>query len=138
MTSVFQRRLRGFRLIDIVAFGCLLAMVFGVYLAKTMAGRDRAEIARIERQMSEERDRIRLLQAEVAHLEQPERVERLSETHLGLAPVDANREASADTLRELATLDPKAPPKVKSTVPPAPVVAQTSVLAAPAAEPAAR
>ena len=100
--SVFQSRYRGFRLIDIVAFGCLLAMVFGVYLAKTMAGRERSEIARIEREMRVERDRIRLLQAEVAHLEQPERMERLSETYLGLAPVDAEREARADTLRLLA------------------------------------
>jgi cell division protein FtsL len=100
--SVFQSRYRGFRLIDIVAFGCLLAMVFGVYLAKTMAGRERAEIARIERQMAEERDRIRLLKAEVAHLEQPERVERLSESYLGLAPVDAKREAPLENLPEIA------------------------------------
>ena len=46
--SLFERRVRGFRLVDVVAFGLLAALVLGVYLAKTMAGRERAEIARTE------------------------------------------------------------------------------------------
>lgn len=104
MTSVFHHRLRGFRLIDIVALGCFLSLVFGVYLAKTLAGRERSDIARIEFQMGEERARIRLLQAEVAHLEQPERMERLSQTYLGLKPVDSRRETPVERLGELAEL----------------------------------
>jgi hypothetical protein len=77
MSSIFNRRIRGFRLIELTMFGLLVAMVFGVYLAKTMAGRDHQEIARIEREIAAEQRRIRLLKAEVAHLEQPERLGRL-------------------------------------------------------------
>lgn len=102
MTSVFDRRIRGFRLIEIVSLGCLIALVFGVYLAKTFAGRERQEIARIERQIRAEHASIRLLKAEVAHLEQPERLEHLSETYLNLAPVEAKREAPAESLEEIS------------------------------------
>ena len=104
MTSVFERRIRGFRLTEIVALGCLIAIVFGVYLAKTMAGREHQELARIERQMADERQRIRLLKAEVAHLEQPERMERLSSAYLGLKPVESGREAPEESLQEIARL----------------------------------
>jgi hypothetical protein len=100
--SLINRRIRGFRLIDIVAMGLLAAIILGVYLAKTVAGRERTEIARISRQIDMEKGRIRLLHAEVAFLEQPSRIERLSAAYLGLAPIAADREASADDLEKLA------------------------------------
>ena len=78
--SVFTRRIRGFRLVDLVGVALLVFIILGVYLAKTMAGRERAEIATIERQIKSEKARIRLLQAEVAHIEQPGRIERLEVT----------------------------------------------------------
>ncbi len=97
-----NKRVRGFRLIDLVALGLLTVLILGVYLAKTVAGRERTEIARVDRQIGEEKARIRLLQAEVSHLEQPARIERLSEVYLGLAPVSIKHEADADALAELA------------------------------------
>jgi len=97
-----NRRVRGFRLVDLVAAGLLVCLILGVYLAKTIAGGERAKIATVERQIGEEKARIRLLQAEVSHLEQPARIERLSETYLGLAPVGEKREADLDALPELA------------------------------------
>jgi len=97
-----NKRVRGFRLIDLVALGLLTVLILGVYLAKTVAGRERAEIARVDRQIDEERARIRLLQAEVSHLEQPARIERLSEAYLGLAPVSLKREAEVEALPTLA------------------------------------
>jgi len=100
--SLFERRIRGFRLVDVVALGLLTALVLGVYLAKTMAGRERAEIARTERQIDAERLRIRLLEAEVQHLERPDRIERLSSSHLGMAPVAAGQETEPDKLVEIA------------------------------------
>ena len=75
-----NRRVRGFRLVDLVAAGLLVMLILGVYLAKTVAGGERAKIAAVERQIVAEKARIRLLQAEVSHLEQPARIERLSET----------------------------------------------------------
>ena len=64
--SLLTRKIRGFRLVDVVALGVLVAVILSVYLAKTMAGRERAEIASVEKQIDAEKARIRLLQAEVA------------------------------------------------------------------------
>lgn len=100
--SVFTRRVRGFRLLNLVGVGLLVMIILGVYLAKTMAGNERARIATVERLIKSEKARIRLLQAEVAHLEQPGRIERLSVSYLKMAPVPAVREATADQLIDLA------------------------------------
>ena len=104
--SVFTRRIRGFRLLDLVGMGLLVAVILGVYLAKTLAGRERAEIATIERQIKAEKARIRLLQAEVAHLEQPGRIERLAVTYLKMEPVTAHREATVDQIIDVARAGP--------------------------------
>lgn len=117
--SLLDRRVRGFRLVDLVALGLLVMLILGVYLAKTVAGRERSEIARIERQISAEKARIRLLQAEVSHLEQPSRIERLSTAYLGLAPVSVKRETTTDALLDVAR-NPS-PPVVLAQ--PAPVAA---------------
>jgi len=100
--SFFDRKVRGFRLVDVVAFGLLMALVMSVYLAKTIAGRERTEIATVEKQIDAERARIRLLQAEVAHLEQPARIERLSSAYLGMAPLAAKRETTPENLAAVA------------------------------------
>jgi cell division protein FtsL len=100
--SLLDRRVRGFRLVDLCAAALLVALILGVYLAKTMAGRERAEIASMDRQIGEEKQRIRLLQAEVAHLEEPARLEHLSETYLGMAPVSIKRDVTPDTLGDIA------------------------------------
>lgn len=100
--SFFTRKVRGFRLIDVIALGLLVSIVLSVYLAKTIAGKERAEIASVEKQIDAEKARIRLLQAEVAHLEQPARIELLSSTHLGMAPLQAKHETTIDKLSEIA------------------------------------
>jgi hypothetical protein len=86
--NLLDRRVRGFRLVDLVLASLLVALVLGTYLAKTMAGRERAEIARTERQIGEERARIRLLQAEVAYL--------------GLGPVSIKRDLEPRDLTDIA------------------------------------
>lgn len=100
--SLLDRKIRGFRLVDVIALGVLVAVILGVYLAKTIAGRERADIAAVEKQIDAEKARIRLLQAEVAHLEQPSRIEALSTAHLGMAPVQAKNETTLDKLGEVA------------------------------------
>ncbi|HEX3701644.1 MAG TPA: cell division protein [Phenylobacterium sp.] len=108
--SLLGRRIRGFRLVDLLALVVLVGLILGVYLAKTIAGRERAEIATAEKEIAGEKTRIRLLDAEVAHLEQPARIERLSETYLGMEPLPIKREAGPDDLAEIA-LHPAPPPK---------------------------
>jgi cell division protein FtsL len=123
--SLLDRRIRGFRLVDIWALGLLVVLILGVYLAKTIAGGERSEIATVERQIDLEKTRVRLLQAEVAHLEQPSRVERLATAYLGLAAVKVDHEIDADHLAEIAAKQPvnvkiaPAAPAVAPVVPPA-------------------
>ena len=107
--KLLQSRFRGFRIIEIFAFVCVVALAFGVYLAKTNAGRERAKIAVIERQIAEEERKLKLLRAEVAHLEQPERLEQLSTQHLGLQAVDGTKEALPETLPDIANPAEKTP-----------------------------
>jgi len=94
-----QRSLRGVRLVEFFALVVLLVMVLGVYLAKAAAGRERGDITSIQAQIDDESKRLRLLQAEVAHLEEPARLERLAD-QLGLGP--AKHEATADELGQVA------------------------------------
>ena len=114
--SLLSRRIRGFRLVDLVGVGLLVMLILGVYLAKTMAGHERAEIATIERQIKAEKTRIRLLQAEVAHLEQPGRIERLSVSFLKMEPVTASREATVEQIIDLARAGPPKKDKAPSVV----------------------
>ena len=132
--SWINRRVRGFRLVDLVALGLLAALILGVYLAKTIAGGERAKIAVVERQIVAEKARIRLLKAEVSHLEQPARIERLSETYLGLAPVSFKRETGPEALAALATR-PLAVPAAPVEVTPDPIANGPQAPAAPLAAP---
>ncbi len=110
LSALFNRRVRGFRVVEVVGMGVLLTLVTGVYLAKTVAGRERNEIARIVREIEDEKARKRLLEAEVAHLEQPRRIEALALT-MGLQPIAAGRETTEDALVDVA----------RNRAPPAPV-----------------
>ena len=129
--NLLERRIRGFRLIDLVAVGVLASLILGVYLAKTLAGAERTQIARVERQIQSERARIRLLQAEVSHLEQPARIERLAQAYLNLAPVPTKREVSPDALAEVVLKPAPAPAAAVELTPdptaPAPPSAPTVV-----------
>lgn len=116
MMGLFTRKVRGFRLVDLIGLGLLVAVILGVYLAKTIAGRERAEIATIERQIKAEKARIRLLQAEVAHLEQPGRIERLAVTYLKMETVGAHREATVDQIVDVARAGPPKKAKAPSAV----------------------
>ena len=130
--SWLNHRVRGFRLLDLICLGVLTLLIVGVYLAKTIAGRERTEIARIDRQIEGEKARIRLLQAEVSHLEQPARIERLAQSYLGMVPPTMKHEISPDTLAE-AALKPIVPAPAPAEVTPDPtaVAAPPAPLAAP-------
>jgi len=95
------RSLRGVRLVEFGALLVMLVMALGVYLAKAAAGRERADITQVQAQIDDEQKRLRLLQAEVAHLEEPERLVILS-AQLGLAPTSAKREGSPEELGQIA------------------------------------
>jgi hypothetical protein len=101
LSSMFDRRVRGFRVVELVCLSLLLALVLGVYMAKTFAGRERAQIADAERQIEDEKIRVRLLKAEVAYLEQPRRIEQLA-AGLNLTPIKPDHEITEDALIDVA------------------------------------
>jgi len=103
MTSVglFDRRIRGFRVVELAGMGVLLTLVTSVYLAKTFAGRERQQISGIEQEIVDEGVRKRLLEAEVAHLEQPRRIEQLAQM-MKLEPIKPDHEITEDALIDVA------------------------------------
>ncbi|MEY4249276.1 MAG: hypothetical protein RJA87_909 [Pseudomonadota bacterium] len=106
LSDLFTRRFRGFRVVELGGLAFFIVLALGVYMVKAGAGRDRAQIARIERQISVEQTRLRLLRAEVAHLEQPERIERLAAAYLGMGPTSPKNEATIETLGLVALKAP--------------------------------
>jgi len=100
---LYAWKIRGLRWVEIIGVLLVAAMVFSVYVAKAGAAREGARIADLERQISDNGQRVRLLRAEVARLEQPNRLEALSRD-VGLGPVDVHRQATVESLASLAPI----------------------------------
>jgi cell division protein FtsL len=96
-----RRTLRGARLVELGALVVVLVLALTVYMIKAWAGRETGDIATVENQIVDEQRRVRLLQAEVAHLEQPERLQRLSEA-IGMGPTSDSRETTLERLPDIA------------------------------------
>ncbi len=102
VSALFTRRVRGVRLVNLWGGVLLLVIVVGLYLLKSLAGGERADIDKTEVQIADEQRQIRLLKAEVAYLEQPERIERLSQTYLGMQPTSGKQEIQPADLKVVA------------------------------------
>lgn len=103
LMEMFRRRVRGFRVVNVAALGLVMVLALGVYWAKTSAAREAAAIDDVGRQIAQEERRTRLLQAEIAYLERPDRLTVLAEER-HLAPVEAAREATPDALPQIAVM----------------------------------
>ena len=121
LNRLFAWKIRGIRWVEIIGVLLVAVMVFSVYVAKAAAARESARISDLERQISDNGQRVRLLRAEVARLEQPNRLEALSRG-AGLGPVDVHRQATAENLPSLAPI-PEPRPVVIAPTPAAPVPA---------------
>ena len=128
--SLFDWKIGGLRWVNIIGLILVAAMVLSVYLAKAAAARESGQIADLERQIDANSQRVRLLRAEVARLEQPGRLEALSRG-VGLAPVDVHRQAEEGALATLAPVPDPRPVIVSPPVEAAPVP-ETDVTDAPA------
>ena len=102
LRSVFDWKIRGFRVTEIIGVAILAAVVVSVYFVKAQAARQSAEIAALQRDISDHRQRVRLLTAEAARLEEPGRLEALSR-QAGLAPISVEQRANVDALPALAS-----------------------------------
>jgi len=108
LKRIFDWKVRGVRWVEIIGLMLVAAMIFSVYLAKAAAASESARIASLERQITQNGQRVRLLRAEVARLEQPGRLEALSRD-AGLGPVDVHRQATEASLPKLAPIPEPAP-----------------------------
>jgi hypothetical protein len=102
VSGIVRQRVRGFRVVDIAALVICLALALTVYAFKTSAGAQRTDIADVEQQIRDETKAVQLLRAQVAHLEAPDRLERLARTNAGQAPVSAKQEVTPQALPQLA------------------------------------
>ena len=83
LQRLFDWKVRGVRWIEIIGVALVAVMVMSVYVAKAAAARESSRIAELERDIRENAQRVRLLKAEAARLEQPARLEApVSYTHL--------------------------------------------------------
>lgn len=102
LRSVLGHRVRGVRVVNLVALTVLLTLALASYALKTLAEAQGADTADVQSQINQEGKRIRLLKAELSHLEGPGRIEHLSTQYLGMAPVDPKREIQPENLPRLA------------------------------------
>ena len=112
--AFLDRRVRGVRVIDVAGTVLLCGLVLVVYLAKTGAGGTAADIDKVQQQIDEAHGQIRLLQAEVASEEQPQRLASLSGQLLNLQPVSPKHEIPSEALTDVAHAPP---PKPAATTP---------------------
>jgi len=111
-------RIRGFRIVNLLALTVLLVIALGSYALKTLAGTQDAGGVGVEDQIVQEQKRIRMLQAEISTLGGPQRVADLSRQYLNLAPVDAKHDITEDGLPALAAQLRAPPPTGKPSSPP--------------------
>ena len=124
-------RVRGVRVLDLIAIGILAVLAPSVYLAKAGAGGTRADIDKVQQQIVDEQAQIRLLTATVATEEQPAHLAALSAQVLHWQPISANHEVPIEALADVAHMPA---PKAAATTPAAsdPTQAPTTPATAPA------
>ena len=128
LRRVFDWKVRGVRWVEIIGLLLVAVMILSVYLAKAAAASESARIASLERQITQNGQRDRLLRAEVARLEQPGRLEALSRG-AGLGPVDVHRQASEASLPDLAPIPEPAPVTIVAPTVPTPAEPAAPVVA---------
>lgn len=103
MRNPFTQRWRGMRIIDLVSIGLVLALALATYGFKTRAGEEGKGTRDLETQIADEEKRIRLLKADITHLEEPVRLSELaSAPPLGMKPIDTKHEVGVNDLPRLA------------------------------------
>ena len=102
ISALFDKRIRGIRLIELIGLTLALAMIFWVCLSKAREGEDIRRMNQLDEQIADEKNAVGGLQVEVARLERPERLEALATQYLGMKPVSPNHEAGLENLSEIS------------------------------------
>jgi hypothetical protein len=98
----FTYRIRGFRVLDLAFVAVIVSIAVASYAFKTFASAEDADASSVETRIVDEEKRIRLLDAEIARLEDPRRIEDLSTRYLALGPVSPSQEIEPRALAQVA------------------------------------
>jgi cell division protein FtsL len=104
-------------LFNLAAFVVVLLLSAGLYKAKTDAAETRRAVERLEREVDKAREDVRVLAAEAAALETPERVAALARSTLDLHPIRPEQRlefAALDVIAPLPIEPEAAPPQGKT------------------------
>ncbi|MED5548766.1 MAG: hypothetical protein VX529_05345 [Pseudomonadota bacterium] len=93
------------RTFNAIAFVVAAALAVALYIAKAEAKSSQERLEGIQAQLAEERRQINVLNVEIAHLEDPERLRALARRYLGFEPLDPSREVNLSDLPLLAGTD---------------------------------
>lgn len=86
------------RLLNAIAFVVAAVLAVALYIAKTEAQDSQDRLADLQAQLAEERRQTNVLNVEIAHLEDPERLRALARRYLGFEPLDTSREVALSDL----------------------------------------
>jgi hypothetical protein len=91
------------RLAEILAGIVAISLLAALYVAKTGAAGDRAELADLQAELARERGRISSLSLEIEHQEKDENLRRLARLYLGFEPVRGDQEIAFTELPRFDT-----------------------------------
>lgn len=99
------------RALNVLALIVAAVLAVALYVAKTEAQGSQQRLAEIQAELAEERRQINVINVEIAHLEDPERLRTLARRYLGFEPLDPSREVDMADLPLLIETDliPEAP-----------------------------
>jgi cell division protein FtsL len=86
------------RALNVLAFIVASVLAVALYIAKTEAQEARERLADIRTELAEERRQINVLNVDIAHLEDPDRLRALARQYLGFEPLDPRREVAMSDL----------------------------------------
>ena len=86
------------RMTSFILFAIGVALTVGLYYVKTRAQSARIEATHLQSLIEQEEAGLRVLRAEVAYLENPERLQALSQTLLGLKPISVSKVISIEDI----------------------------------------
>jgi hypothetical protein len=119
LMRLFEQRIRGIRLIELVGGILMFGLIFWVCISKAREGEDIRRMTELDRQIAAEQEAVNGLKIKVAQLERPGRLEQLAVEYLGMKPTDPNHEARLEALGEISRATSKAVSPA-STIAPAP------------------
>ncbi len=116
------------RFVNICLVLGLVALAYVIYQVKYEARALDEEIASLGKEIDTERDSLAVLRAEWSLLNRPERIERLAQKYLKLAPIQPRQLVTLDSVTDRDFSRPRV--EVAATSPATPVVGQGSKPAA--------